>query len=137
MLDVLLGEELYNTAVVVTRYFGGTLLGTGGLVRAYSKAVQAGLAASRVITKYHGILTEIGIDYTGVGKLQYLFAQNQIPVMDSQYAENVKMQVLLPAKDAEQIKKAVTEATNARASITDVKELYFAVSEGEYLLFDD
>ena len=40
MLDVLLGEELYNTAVVVTRYFGGTLLGTGGLVRAYSKAVQ-------------------------------------------------------------------------------------------------
>ena len=137
MLDVLLGEELYNTAVVVTRYFGGTLLGTGGLVRAYSKAVQAGLAASRVITKYYGILTEIGIDYTGVGKLQYLFAQNQIPVMDSQYAENVKMQVLLPAKDAEQIKKAVTEATNARASITDVKELYFAVSEGEYLLFDD
>ena len=137
MLDVLLGEELYNTAVVVTRYFGGTLLGTGGLVRAYSKAVQAGLAASRVITKYHGILTEIGIDYTGVGKLQYLFAQNQIPVMDSQYAENVKMQILLPAKDAEQIKKAVTEATNARASITDVKELYFAVSEGEYLLFDD
>lgn len=137
MLDVLLGEELYNTAVVVTRYFGGTLLGTGGLVRAYSKAVQAGLAASRVITKYHGILTEIGIDYTGVGKLQYLFAQNQIPVMDSQYAENVKMQVLLPAKDAEQIKKAVTEATNARASITDVKELYFAVSQGEYLLFDD
>ena len=136
MLDVLLGEELYNTAVVVTRYFGGTLLGTGGLVRAYSKAVQAGLAASRVITKYHGILTEIGIDYTGVGKLQYLFAQNQIPVMDSQYAENVKMQILLPAKDAEQIKKAVTEATNARASITDVKELYFAVSEGEYLLFD-
>ena len=116
----------------------GTLLGTGGLVRAYSKAVQAGLAtSSRVITKYHGILTEIGIDYTGVGKLQYLFAQNQIPVMDSQYAENVKMQILLPAKDAEQIKKAVTEATNARASITDVKELYFAVSEGEYLLFDD
>lgn len=99
--------------------------------------MQAGLAASRVITKYHGILTEIGIDYTGVGKLQYLFAQNQIPVMDSQYAENVKMQILLPAKDAEQIKKAVTEATNARASITDVKELYFAVSEGEYLLFDD
>ena len=49
MLDVLLGEELYNTAVVVTRYFGGTLLGTGGLVRAYSKAVQEGLAQSDLI----------------------------------------------------------------------------------------
>ena len=98
MLDVLLGEDLYNTAVVVTRYFGGTLLGTGGLVRAYSKAVQEGIKESRVITKYHGILTEIGIDYTGVGKLQYLFAKNQIPIIDSQYAEDVKMQILIPAK---------------------------------------
>lgn len=137
MLDVLLGEDLYNTAVVVTRYFGGTLLGTGGLVRAYSKAVQEGLKESRVITKYHGILPEIGIDYTGVGKLQYLFAKNQIPIIDSQYAEDVKMQILIPAKEEGMIKKAVTEATNARATVTDIKELYFAVSDGEYLLFED
>ena len=80
MLDVLLGEDLYNTAVVVTRYFGGTLLGTGGLVRAYSKAVQEGLACSRIITKHHGILLEIGTDYNGVGKLQYLFGQRGFPV---------------------------------------------------------
>lgn len=137
MLDVLLGEDLYNTAVVVTRYFGGTLLGTGGLVRAYSKAVQEGIKESRVITKYHGILTEIGIDYTCVGKLQYLFAKNQIPIIDSQYAEDVKMQILIPAKEEGMIKKAVTEATNARATVTDIKELYFAVSDGEYLLFED
>ena len=136
MLDVLLGEELYDTAVVVTRYFGGTLLGTGGLVRAYSKAVQEGLACSRIITKYHGILTEVGTDYNGVGKLQYLFAQKQVPVMDAQYAESVKMQILVPYSQSEEIKKAVTEATSARASVTDVKELYYAVSEGEYLLFD-
>lgn len=137
MLDVLLGEDLHNTAVVVTRYFGGTLLGTGGLVRAYSKAVQEGIKESRVITKYHGIFTEIGIDYTGVGKLQYLFAKNQIPIIDSQYAEDVKMQILIPAKEEGMIKKAVTEATNARATVTDIKELYFAVSDGEYLLFED
>ena len=137
MLDVLLGEELYNTAVVVTRYFGGTLLGTGGLVRAYSKAVQEGLAASRVIIKRHGILTEVGTDYNGVGKLQYLFAQSDIPIMDSVYAEDVRLQVLVPAAEAERVKKAVTEATSARASVTEVKELYFAVSDGEYLLFDD
>ena len=49
MLDVILGEDIYNVAVVVTRYFGGVLLGTGGLVRAYSGAVQAGLGASKVI----------------------------------------------------------------------------------------
>lgn len=137
MLDVLLGEELYDTAVVVTRYFGGTLLGTGGLVRAYSKAVQEGLACSRVITKYHGVLAEVDTDYNGVGKLQYLFAQREIPVMDSQYTEAVKMQILIPKGKEEEIKKAVTEATSARAQVKKVRELYYAVSLGEYLLFDD
>lgn len=137
MLDVLLGEELYNTAVVVTRYFGGTLLGTGGLVRAYSKAVQEGLSASRVIEKHHGVLVEIGTDYNGVGKLQYLFAQKEVPILDSQYTENVKLQILVPAKEKEQIKKAVTEATSGRASVTELKELYYAVSEGEQLLFEN
>ena len=137
MLDVLLGEELYDTAVVVTRYFGGTLLGTGGLVRAYSKAVQEGLACSRVITKYHGVLAEVDTDYNGVGKLQYLFAQREIPVMDSQYTEAVKMQIQIPKGKEEEIKKAVTEATSARAQVKKVRELYYAVSQGEYLLFDD
>ncbi len=56
MLDVVLGAGLYNRAVVVTRYFGGVLLGTGVWVRAYSGAVQVGLAASTVIEKKHGIL---------------------------------------------------------------------------------
>ena len=59
MLDVLLGENLRNTAVVVTRYFGGTLLGTGGLVRAYSKAVQEGLNNSEVAVRRHTVLLEI------------------------------------------------------------------------------
>ena len=137
MLDVLLGEDLYNTAVVVTRYFGGTLLGTGGLVRAYSKAVQEGLACSRIITKHHGILLEIGTDYNGVGKLQYLFGQRGIPITDSRYTEDVKLQVLVPKSEENAVKKAVTEATSARASITELKELYYASLEGEYLTFED
>ena len=137
MLDVLLGEDLYNTAVVVTRYFGGTLLGTGGLVRANSKAVQEGLACSRIITKHHGILLEIGTDYNGVGKLQYLFGQRGIPITDSRYTEDVKLQVLVPKSEENAVKKAVTEATSARASITDLKELYYASLDGEYLTFED
>ena len=137
MLDVLLGEDLYNTAVVFTRYFGGTLLGTGGLVRAYSKAVQEGLACSRIITKHHGILLEIGTDYNGVGKLQYLFGQRGIPITDSRYTEDVKLQVLVPKSEENAVKKAVTEATSARASITDLKELYYASLDGEYLTFED
>lgn len=62
MLDVILGEDIYNVAVVVTRYFGGVLLGTGGLVRAYSKAVQEGLAGSIVIEKKKGISLKVTTD---------------------------------------------------------------------------
>ena len=62
MLDVLLGEDIHNMAVVVTRYFGGTLLGTGGLVRAYSKSVQVGLEASEVIEKRSGVLLKMAAD---------------------------------------------------------------------------
>ena len=66
MLDVLLGEDIHNMAVVVTRYFGGTLLGTGGLVRAYSKSVQVGLEASEVIEKRSGFLLKMAADYHGI-----------------------------------------------------------------------
>ena len=68
MLDVILGEDIYNVAAVVTRYFGGVLLGTGGLVRAYSKSLQEGLAASTVIEKTYGISMEVITDYTGIGR---------------------------------------------------------------------
>lgn len=137
MLDVLMGEELHNTAVVVTRYFGGTLLGTGGLVRAYSKSVQEGLAHSRVITKYYGILLGIETDYNGVGKLQYLFAQRGIPVVDSVYTDKVNMQILLPLNNLDAVKKAITEATSGQAGMEKIKELYFAELDGEYLCFDE
>ena len=72
ILEVLQGQEIHDVLVVVTRYFGGTLLGTGGLVRAYSQATQAGLAASRVMTKQPGRKITVGTDYNGIGKLQYI-----------------------------------------------------------------
>ena len=83
MLDVILGEDIYNVAVVVTRYFGGVLLGTGGLVRAYSKAVQEGLAGSIVIEKKKGISLKVTTDYTGIGRIQYIAGERQIPILDS------------------------------------------------------
>ena len=62
MLDVLLGEEIHDVCAVVTRYFGGTLLGTGGLVRAYSKATQEGLANSCILEKCLGV--PMAVSYT-------------------------------------------------------------------------
>lgn len=136
MLDVLLGEELYNTAVVVTRYFGGTLLGTGGLVRAYSKAVQEGLAQSRIIEKQYGTILEIGTDYQGLGKIQYIIGENKIPLLDSQYTDVVTLQVLLPVGDKERFAAELTEGTNGRTRIEEKEELYYGVLDGQVLLGD-
>lgn len=135
MMDVLAGAGLTNTAVVVTRYFGGTLLGTGGLVRAYSAAVQEGLKNSRIITKYWGTELLVGTDYNGIGKLQYLFGQRQIPLLDAEYTEKVQFTVLVPFSRVQEIRKAVTEATSGQAAVEEKRSLYFAEVDGEYVRF--
>ena len=96
ILDVLLREEIHNCIVVVTRYFGGTLLGTGGLVRAYQAATQAGLAASYIIEKQFGKKLHLTTDYTGIGKLQYLIAQNQVFTLDTRYTDSVTIDLMVP-----------------------------------------
>lgn len=135
MMDVLTGAGITNTAVVVTRYFGGTLLGTGGLVRAYSAAVQEGLKNSRIVTKCWGTRLSIGTDYNGIGKLQYLFGQKQIPMMDAEYTDKVRFVVLVPVSRVQEITKAVTEATGGQAVIAEEGSLYYSVVDGEYLCF--
>ena len=135
MMDVLDGAGLTNTAVVVTRYFGGTLLGTGGLVRAYSAAVQEGLKNSRIITKYWGTELLVGTDYNGIGKLQYLFGQRQIPILDAEYTDQVQFTVLVPVSRVQEIRKAVTEATSGQATVEEKRNLYFAEVDGKYVRF--
>ena len=135
MLDVLLGEDLYNTAVVVTRYFGGVLLGTGGLVRAYSGAVSKGLEACTVIEKIFGTVLEVSTDYNGYGKLQYLAAQNDYAVLDTEFTQDVKMRLLISHDQADAAAKIITEATNGRADIEKTGEQYFARAEGRILTF--
>ncbi len=136
MLDVILGEDIYNVACVVTRYFGGTLLGTGGLVRAYSKAVQEGLANSTVIEKIHGISLEVKTDYNGVGKIQYIAGERKLPVLDSQYTDRVALTLLVPSKEQQAVEKAITEGTNGRARMQKLKDLYYSQTEGELLVFE-
>ena len=137
MLDVILGEDIYNVAVVVTRYFGGVLLGTGGLVRAYSKAVQEGLANSRIIEKKYGILLEVETDYTGIGKIQYLAGERKLPILDSEYTDKVVLKLLVPSSEVDGIQKEIAEGTNGRAKMRKDKDLYFAKLDGEVLVFDE
>ena len=132
MLDVILGEDIYNVAVVVTRYFGGVLLGTGGLVRAYSGAVQEGLKNSTVITKYLGVKLSVTTDYNGVGKLQYLFGQKEIPILSADYTDKVVFTVLVESSRIQEIKKAITEATSATAQMEESDPVYYAEINGKF-----
>ena len=134
MLEVLQGANLQDVCVVVTRYFGGTLLGTGGLVRAYSKAVSEGLANCRVLARCSGYLLEIGTDYTDIGKLQYLLAQEKIPVLDTQYTDAVRTQALIPSEALKKIREAVTEATSGRAVFGEETEVLYASDGKEAIL---
>ena len=137
MLDVILGEDIYNIAVVVTRYFGGVLLGTGGLVRAYSKAVQEGLSESLLIEKKKGISLKVTTDYTGIGKIQYIAGERQISILDSEYTDKVVLKLLVPNSETDAVQKAITEGTNGRAVKEKEKELYFAKVNGDVLTFED
>ena len=137
MLDVLMGQQLKNTVVVVTRYFGGTLLGTGGLVRAYSRSLQEGLAASTVIEKTYGISMEVVTDYTGIGKIQYIAGEQKLPILDSEYTDRVVLHLLVPADQIAFVEKAITEGTNGRAKMKKEKDLYYSVIDGEVKVFTD
>ncbi|MEE1315415.1 MAG: YigZ family protein [Faecalimonas sp.] len=137
MLDVLLGEELHDTAVIVTRYFGGTLLGTGGLVRAYQAATKAGLEKSLVITKQYGQLLSIQTDYTGLGKIQYILGQRGLHIKNIEYTEQVALEVLLPAAEAAQVIAEITEGTGGQAQMEFLQECYFAEIDGKMEIFSE
>ncbi len=118
ILDVLTGGGLKDTILVVTRYFGGTLLGTGGLIRAYTQAAKAALAASRIVTRRPGVILEVTTDYTGLGKIEHILGQYGISAQEPVYTDKVRMTVRLPAGEAGKIKAEIKEATAGRAEIT-------------------
>ena len=127
MLDVLLREDIHNVAVVVTRYFGGVLLGTGGLVRAYQKATQEGLAASVIIDKKEGRRLTVGTDYNGLGKLQYMIAQKNLTLIDTLYTEKVELQLMVPVEAQQEVEKEIIETTSGNADISWGETVLYAM----------
>lgn len=135
MLDVLLREGITNVAVVVTRYFGGVLLGTGGLVRAYQSATQAGLAASKIIEKRQGKKLIIHTDYNGLGKLQYLFGQQKTAILDTEYAADVVLTILVPVEQKDFLYKEIIEQTNGTSQMEWGEDAVYALIDKTVQIF--
>ncbi len=131
VLDTIRNMGLVDVVVVVTRYFGGTLLGTGGLVRAYSASAKEGLCESGIITRIMCDIISVKTEYDLVGKLQYHFATNGNMVTDTVYENDVTFFVASPKSDTDRLIDELVEVTNGRATIEKIAEQYINKEENE------
>lgn len=129
MLEVLTGEGIRNIAVVVTRYFGGVLLGTGGLVRAYTQAVKEGLKNCETGRMRFGHEVEIITDYNSIGKILYLLGNEGVEPLASEYTDKVMLRLRFPLEEVERLRKEMVEITGGRVEFNKIKELYFIDKE--------
>ncbi|PWJ46880.1 YigZ family protein [Faecalicatena contorta] len=136
ILEVIKGQSLHNVFIVVTRYFGGTLLGTGGLVRAYTAAAREGLLHSMIITRIQGIKLKIKTDYTGLGKIQYLLAQRGLFTLETEYTDLVEMTVIVPLSEERAVIGEITEGTNGKSDIIQIGKCWFAQIGQEIKIFE-
>ena len=131
VLTVLTGEEIRNTVIVVTRYFGGTLLGTGGLVRAYGKAakeaiLEAGIAEINTFERF-----SVRCNYSLSGKVQYEILQGGYLLEDTVFLENVEYVVLVEEDKKDAFVSRMVDITGAQAEITDVETVRGAFVNGK------
>lgn len=133
ILEVIQGMGISDVCVVVSRYFGGVLLGTGGLVRAYSGAAKLGLEASTVIEKQMGCELEVTASYNLVGKIQFNMNELAIPEISNEYGENVKLSYIVPEKEVSQATARLTEVTSGKAIFNISDPVSYAIVKGEVL----
>jgi uncharacterized YigZ family protein len=136
VLEVIKKEQMQDVAVVVTRYFGGTLLGAGGLVRAYGKSAKEGLIVARIIYARLCHMVKLKTDYTLLGKIQNEIANAGHIIDNIIYQEDVTIFVLVPVQQSEQFIKNMINITSGRVSIEKTDSKYIAIDEQGNLLAD-
>lgn len=133
MLDILISEHMTDCLVVVTRYFGGTLLGTGGLVRAYQQSAKKGLANSGTAVKENGVIYIADTDYNNIGKLQYLAGgeDSGAYILDTVYTDKVAVKILIKDDKVKSFEKKMTESTNGRVTMEKESEVTYILMNGK------
>lgn len=122
ILETLLNENLHNTLIVVTRYFGGTLLGTGGLVRAYGQSSKEGIRNSVIQKVCEGISFKLTVDYNSIGKIKYIMGQMGITDAQKEYGQNVVLSILMKKDEYNEFNTKVTDATGGKAVFEDEED---------------
>lgn len=122
VLDVLEKENLVDVCVVVTRYFGGILLGGGGLVRAYSHSAKIGVDSAKIIAMAHCVDLAVECDYTFYGKLTDFLSREDTVILDTEYTDNVKVIFRIKGENKQNIDAKITDLSNGRVSSTVISE---------------
>ncbi|MBR3791362.1 MAG: YigZ family protein [Clostridia bacterium] len=124
VLDTIRKEGLVDVCVVVTRYFGGTLLGTGGLVHAYGSSAKQGLYEADIITRALCNVICVKIDYTMSGKIQHMIGTKNLMTDDIVYGDDVTYYIYTTIDETKDLIKEITELTYGRANITVTEQKY-------------
>lgn len=135
MLDVLIGSGLTNVTVVVTRYFGGTLLGTGGLVRAYSQSVRDVLAGAQTVRREPARALHIEIPLAQAGKFEAELRTRNFTALAVQYAaRTATFTALVPQAERHAFQQLVTQITKGSAQISDSGPAALEIGAGKLAL---
>lgn len=127
VLDVILKSEVKDVCVVVTRYFGGILLGAGGLVRAYSHASKIALDAGGIITMAPCVVLQVEADYSLYERIRIMLEENSANIEDCVFSDNVKIVFSIRATRIDDISKKLTELSNGRYTFVKIGEKYAKV----------
>ena len=128
ILEVIKGRDLTDILVVVTRYFGGVLLGTGGLVRAYTDATIEGLSNADLVTVTYMQKLNVEVDYNTIGKLKYILSTDGIMICDETYTDKVSVVIAIPVPDTERVLDKLVDVTGGRAVISKLSKIYMGLS---------
>lgn len=127
MLTTLEQEGLKEVVVVVTRYFGGTLLGKGGLVRAYTHACKLALEKAIIVDKVLHKLVELEFSYENIGVLDNYLITNKIMVTDKKYEDSVKYTIFSESETEDKLKQDLLDLTSANIDWKVLDEVYLSV----------
>lgn len=124
MLEVLKKNDLHDVVAVVTRYFGGTKLGSGGLIRAYTQAVSDALQTLGIVLCSLETIVSITIDYTAVGKLEYFLQSNHYTIIQTEYSDKVVVHCSIATSDLLTFQQLVIDLLNNQVTFDTLGEQY-------------
>lgn len=126
VLDLITGFDLYNVMITVTRYFGGVLLGTGGLVKAYSTSARDALENAQISEMVKGYVCKVSCDYQQYQLIERLIFSGGAQILESNFFDEVNLDVFVPIAQFDPLNAKIIESFSGKITLNIEKELFFA-----------